>query len=193
MPGPWVAILLLSGLAVCAAALASGCDGGGPPPGGGPGDGPGPPFRIEFSAAGLDGRPVALADFRGRVVLVDLFGTWCPTSRRTTPVLVSLYQRYHARGLEVVGLAYERTPDAAQARELVRTFAAQHSVPFTLALGPEGLKEQIPGGFRGYPTLVLVDRQGIARGHVSALAPGYEKALAERIEQLLAEPAVGGP
>ena len=180
-------------LAACAAALAAGCDGGGQGPGGGPGADPTPPFRIAFSADGLDGRPVALTDFRGRVVLVDIFATWCPTCRRTTPALVSLYQRYRARGLEVVALAYERTPDAGQARELVRAFAEQHSLPFVLALGPEGLQEQVPGGFRGYPTLVLVDRQGVARGCVSEFPAGYEDVLARRVERMLDEPAVGGP
>jgi thiol-disulfide isomerase/thioredoxin len=179
-------------LAACAAALAAGCDGG-QGPGAGAGAHDPPPFRIAFTAEGLDGRPVTLADFRGRVVLVDLFGTWCPTSRRTTPALVSLHQRYRSRGLEVVALAYERTPDAAQAQALVRAFADQHSLPFVLALGPEDLKEQVPGHVRGYPTLVLVDRQGLARGCVSEFPAGYEEALAERIERLLDEPAVGTP
>ena len=65
------------------------------------------PFR--FSFRDLDGRLVtdAIPRFRGKVVMVDVFGTWCPTCHDAAPDLVRLYRKYHARGLEIVGLAYE--------------------------------------------------------------------------------------
>ncbi|HYC31709.1 MAG TPA: TlpA disulfide reductase family protein, partial [Gemmatimonadales bacterium] len=69
------------------------------------------PFR--FSFPDLDGRMVSERDprFRGKVVVVDVFGTWCPTCHDAAPTLARLWRKYHARGLEIVGLAYEVTGD----------------------------------------------------------------------------------
>ncbi|MGH7536625.1 MAG: TlpA disulfide reductase family protein, partial [Gemmatimonadales bacterium] len=69
------------------------------------------PFRFAFPD--LAGRLVTNQDprFRGKVVLVDVFGTWCPTCHDAAPHLVRLHRRYHGRGLEIVGLAYEVTGD----------------------------------------------------------------------------------
>jgi thiol-disulfide isomerase/thioredoxin len=69
------------------------------------------PFQFAFPD--LDGRLVTNDDprFRGKVVLVDVFGSWCPTCHDAAPVLVGLYREFHNRGFEVVGLAYEVTGD----------------------------------------------------------------------------------
>jgi thiol-disulfide isomerase/thioredoxin len=180
------------GLWAIAAIGACGCSGDGgvaTPPS--PAPAPGASFKIAFSAEGVSGGEVSLADYHGKVVLVDMFGTWCPPCRRSVPALVSLFERFRERGFEVVGLAYERTENVAQVKETVRTFAGEFKIPYTLAIGPKDLMDQIPGGFEGFPTMVLVDRQGIARKHFVGYAPGHEEVLAQWIENLLDEPAVG--
>jgi thiol-disulfide isomerase/thioredoxin len=149
------------------------------------------PFLVQFEAERVDGGKVTLEALKGRVVLVDLFGTWCPPCRRATPVIVSLYERYRTQGFEVVGLAYERTETVEAAKEAVLAFKKEYGVPYVLAIGPEAVKGQIPGGFEGYPTMVLVDRQGVGRRHFVGFSPGEEAALTEEIEKLLAEPASG--
>jgi len=154
---------------------------------------PNVPFLITFEAKRVDGGKVTLDALKGRVVLVDLFGTWCPPCQRAAPVLVSLYERYRTQGFEAVGLAYERTETVEEAMEAVLAFQKDHGVPFVLAIGPEEVKRQIPGGFEGYPTMVLVDRQGMGRRHFVGFTPGEEAVLAEEIEKLLAEPASDEP
>jgi thiol-disulfide isomerase/thioredoxin len=80
------------------------------------------PFRFAFPD--LNGRMVSERDprFRGKVVMVDVFGTWCPTCHDSAPELVRLYRKYHGRGLEIVGLAYEVTGDTAvDARQVRRS------------------------------------------------------------------------
>ena len=64
------------------------------------------PFRFAFRD--LDGRMVTQDDprFRGKVVIVDLFGTWCPTCHDAATSLRGLYRKYHARGLAIVGIAF---------------------------------------------------------------------------------------
>jgi len=155
-------------------------------------------FRFdEFqSAPGVDGGEIAIKSLEGQVVLLDLFGTWCPPCRRSVPVLVSLYERFHAKGFEIVGLAYEHPDSEAVQRDRVKTFREEFKIPYTLALGPDSLwrdlekKADVNGVV---PTMLLVDRQGVVRYVMEGLAPGEESTLADRVEQLLAEPKVTVP
>ena len=158
-----------------------------------PGEGPGgnETFLVNFEAERVDGGKVTLASLKGRVVLVDLFGTWCRPCLRAAPVLVRLYERYHGQGFEVVGLAYERTETVEAAKEAVLAFKKDFGVPYVLAIGPEAVQGQIPGGFKGYPTMVLVDRQGRGRRYFVGFSPAEEATLGEEIEKLLAEPVSG--
>lgn len=155
-------------------------------------------FRFErFTAfTPVDGPEVTLQSLRGKVVLFDLFGTWCPPCRKSAPLIVSLYERYSAKGFEVVGLAYEQGGDPQAAREAVEGFRKEFNIPYTLGLGPEvvweDLREKTPA--RGaVPTLVVMDRQGVVRDLFEGLPPGHEAVLADRIERLLAEPDVPLP
>lgn len=152
-------------------------------------------FRFDYfrSVTSLEGETVRLNSLVGKVVLLDLFGTWCQPCRRTAPVLVSVYERFHEQGLEAIGLAYEEGADAAQATAAVEAFAAEFKVPYVLALGPEAVWEELDenGGIaRSVPVLLLLDRRGFVREVFNGLAPGEEAVLAEHIERLLAEPYV---
>ena len=81
------------------------------------------PFRFAFpGSGGAAWSPSAIPRFRGKVVLVDIFGSWCPTCHDAAPELVRLYRKYHARGLEIVGLAYEVTGDTAVDGRQVRRY-----------------------------------------------------------------------
>ena len=159
------------------------------------------PFR--FSFPGLDGRPVSSDDprFRGKVVLIDIFGTWCPTCHEAAPMLVDLYRRYHARGLEIVGLAYEVTGDTAMDAPLVRRFRQVHRIPYLLLLAgvsdARAAAATLPQlhGFTAFPTSVFLGRDGRVRlvhaGFLGA-ATGrqHDRQVAEfraTIERLLAE------
>ena len=185
---------LLAALAAMALA-ASGCGGGDDDSGESPAAGGRDRamlFRFEqvTDFTTLDGRTLALADLRGRVVMIDFFGTWCPPCRRSMPVLVSLYERFHGQGLEVVGLAYEHSPDQDAARRAVEAFRDEFKVPYPLAFGPPALWQELQekAAAQGViPTIVLVDKQGIVRDVFEGLPPGHEAVLADRIERLLAE------
>jgi thiol-disulfide isomerase/thioredoxin len=127
------------------------------------------PFR--FSARDLDGRLVTERDarFKGRVVLVDIFGTWCPTCHDAAPVLAALYGRYHSRGLEMVGLAYEVTGDAAIDAKQVRRYRDKFKLRFPLLLAGindvEAAAATLPQlrGFTSFPTSVFLGRDGKVR------------------------------
>jgi len=127
------------------------------------------PFRFAFPD--LDGRLVTERDarFRGKVVLVDIFGTWCPTCHDAAPELVQLYRKYHDRGLEIVGLAYEVTGDSATDGRQVRRYREKFGIPYPLLLAginqTDAAAATLPQlhGFTSFPTTVFLGRDGRVR------------------------------
>jgi thiol-disulfide isomerase/thioredoxin len=148
--------------------------------------------RFDFRFNDLAGKPVSLADFRGKVVLVNLFGSWCPNCNDEAPLLAAWDRKYRARGLAVVGLAYEFTGDAARDREMVRRYAKRHGIGYTLLLAGVSDKKKasatLPDLTRvlAYPTSIFVGRDGKVRKIYSGFAgPGtgaHYAALREELE-----------
>jgi thiol-disulfide isomerase/thioredoxin len=128
---------------------------------------------------------VSLADYRGKVVIVDFWGTWCPPCRDEIPHLVSLYHTYHEAGLEIIGVNYEQVP-REQASELVKKFVAGLHIPYVCVMGDGRTQRQVPG-LSGYPTTLFIDRAGKVRFMLSGYTP--QEALEAVVSALLAEPA----
>ncbi len=147
------------------------------------------PFAFDFDLKDIDGKPLRLSDFKGKVVLVDFWGTWCPPCRAAIPHLVKLYQEYHDKGFEIIGLAYEQAESEEANIKLVKEFAQKAGIPYRLALGDEKTQEQVPG-FRGYPTVLLIDRSGKVRLVLVGYRPYEHYQVA--VEKLLAEAASEG-
>lgn len=162
---------------------------------------------LRFAFPDLSGRTVRTDDprFRGKVVLVDIFGSWCPTCHEATPELIRLYQRYHPRGLEVVGLAFEATGDTAVDARQVRRYRDKFGIPFPLLLAginhTESIATALPQlrNVAAFPTTVFLGRDGkVRRVHAGfhGLAAGPQHASRVRefeseIERLLAEKREG--
>ena len=158
------------------------------------------PFR--FSFRDLDGRLVTQDDprFRNKVVIVDLFGTWCPTCHDAAASLKQLYARYHTRGLEIVGIAYEISGDTAADALMVRTFRDKLQLPWPLLLAgiPDAATQQATQpqltNFVAYPTTLFLGRDGrIKRVHAGFYGPATGDAhtaliadFARQVEALLA-------
>jgi thiol-disulfide isomerase/thioredoxin len=159
------------------------------------------PFRFAFPD--LNGRVVTERDprFLGKVVLVDVFGTWCPTCHDAAPDLVRLYRRYHRRGLEIVGLAYEVTGDSAVDGRQVRRYRDKFGIRFPLLLAgindTEAAGATLPQlrGFTSFPTTVFLGRDGrVRRVHAGYYGPAtgaqHERLIREfeaEVERLLRE------
>jgi thiol-disulfide isomerase/thioredoxin len=148
------------------------------------------PFAFGFPD--LSGRMVRNTDlrFQGKVVLVDVFGTWCPTCHNAAPALVRLWRKYHSRGLEIVGLAFEVTGDTAVDARQVRRYRDKFGIPFPLLLAgisdTEAAAASLPQlqGFTAFPTTVFLGRDGRAR---RIQAGFYGPATGEQHRKLLAE------
>lgn len=148
------------------------------------------PFRFAFPDLG--GRVVTQDDprFRGKVVLVDIFGSWCPTCHDAAPTLVRLWRKYHGRGLEIVGLSYEVTGDTAVDAPLVRRYRDKFDIPFPLLLAGISDAQEAAAtlpqleGFGAFPTTIFLGRDGkVKRVHAGFYGP----ATGERHRQLVAE------
>lgn len=112
--------------------------------------------NFHFAGTTLGGRKLDQDDLKDCIVLVDLWGTWCPPCRQAIPSLVKLHQKYKHRGLEIVGFCYSARGDADDA-DTVRSFAAENHITYELLPGDAAVREQVPS-FRGYPTMLLFDR-----------------------------------
>ncbi|NWG19228.1 MAG: TlpA family protein disulfide reductase [Chloroflexi bacterium] len=83
----------------------------------------------------LDGEPIRLADMRGKVVLVNFWGTWCEPCKEETPALQQAYEKLRADGLVIVGINLRRQETSDEA---VRAFVRQYGVTYPIALDVDG-------------------------------------------------------
>jgi len=155
--------------------------------------------RLEFSLTDLSGAPVSASDprFSGKVVLVDLWGTWCPPCLSEIPTFIDLQAKYGDRGLVIVGIAFEDEEQAEERRVKLARFVEEHELNYLVLDGgrPERFETALPNvqHVRGFPVEILIDRDGNVTA--SRNGYGYKKKwaakLAGEIERLLGSAADG--
>lgn len=138
----------------------------------------------DFEFVDFDGNPRRLSVFEGQYVLLDFWGTWCGPCVRQFPHLKEVYDEFHSRGFEILGMDVDPSDSAAASKEefdlgleRARTVVRKHSLPWPQAR-TESIRDTVNRGFRilGYPTLLLVspDRRlvhfdEVSRGHGAEL------------------------
>lgn len=164
--------------------------------------------KLGFRFADLDGRLLGSDDprFRGKVVLVDIFGSWCPNCNDAAPLLAELHRTYRDRGLEVVGLAFEFTGDVERDRRILRAYKKHHGIEFPLLLAGTSDKKDAAAilpdlsAIKSYPTAIFIARDGrVAKIHSGFAGPGtgshHDELVADyhrTLEELLGAPASPG-
>jgi thiol-disulfide isomerase/thioredoxin len=123
------------------------------------------PSAPEFSITTIDGKQLDLASYRGKVVLLDFWATWCGPCREETPRFVELQNQYGSQGFQMIGVSMDDTA------EPVRQFYRDFHMNYPVALGGARLGE-LYGGVLGLPIAFLIDRDGrILSQHVGATDP----------------------
>jgi peroxiredoxin len=160
-----------------------------------------PKEAFRFSYPDLEGRMVSSTDvrFRGKVVVVTITGSWCPNCHDEAVVLRELYERYHARGLEIVALGFEYTGEKDRDLRQLRLFAEKYKLPYPVLLAgstenAEQALDQLHN-FRAYPTTLFIGRDGLVRRiHAGFEGPStgaryleLKRELTQWVESLLAE------
>lgn len=112
-----------------------------------------PKGAADFKFPDLSGKTRALSDFKGKVLILDFWATWCGPCEESIPDLSRLHRDFEKKGFSVVGVALD-----ARGKEVVGPFVEKHKVPYPILLGsPAELREwPIPG----FPTSFLIDREG---------------------------------
>jgi cytochrome c biogenesis protein CcmG, thiol:disulfide interchange protein DsbE len=112
----------------------------------------------------LDGHEFDLAKLRGKVVLVNVWATWCSPCRLEMPTLNAFYRRYRSRGLVLLGLSIDEPSDLAQVGKVMRQF----SYPGALASAAkvDGFGDPI-----AVPITYVIDAQGVIRAQLQAEGP----------------------
>ena len=114
-----------------------------------------------FSLTDASGTPVSLADYRGKVVLLNFWATWCGPCEVEIPWFIEFEQKYKDRDFAVLGVSFDD-----DGWKSVRPYIAAHKINYRIMIGTEKMS-QLYGGVDALPTSFIVDRQGrIAAQHV---------------------------
>lgn len=131
----------------------------------------------DFNLKDVNGRPVKLSDFKGKVVLLNFWATWCGPCKIEIPWFIDLEQRYKDRGFAVIGVA---TDD--EGWEVVKPYIEKKKVNYRVVIAGMDTLE-LYGGVESLPTTFVLDKDGrIASAHVGLVS---KSVYASEIEQLL--------
>lgn len=120
------------------------------------------PFPFKLDVSGLNQNRLRSEDFLGKVLIVDLWATWCPPCREALPHFVELAEQFNGEGVQVVGVSMDNPEDPGSAREAVSAVQKEQKLNFPIGLGDNAVTDQLPGK-QLLPTTVFVDRAGNVR------------------------------
>ncbi|WP_026897276.1 peroxiredoxin family protein [Daejeonella oryzae] len=159
---------------------------------------------IDFNFPDLNGKKVSLSDnkFKDKVVIVQFFGSWCPNCMDETAYLAPFYKKYQDKGVEIVGLAYERSTDFNVAKKNVERLKNRFDVTYDLLItGYSNDKIEVAkslpmlNNFVAFPTVMIIGKDGKVRKiHTGFAGPGtgnyyteFVSEFEETIKTLIAE------
>lgn len=135
----------------------------------------------DFSLKDADGRTVRLSDYRGKVVLINFWATWCGPCKIEIPWFIELEQTHKDRGFAVLGISMDE-----DGWDVVKPFLSRMKVNYRTLMGNDTVADLF-GGVNSLPTSFIIDREGkVASVHVGLVSKSdYQN----EIEELLAAPA----
>jgi thiol-disulfide isomerase/thioredoxin len=137
----------------------------------------GRPLNLQFTA--VDGRSVDLAKFKGKVVLLDFWATWCPPCLAEVPNVKKTYDEFHPKGFEIIGISYNHEDEKPQLTQFVADHKMEWPQFFETTSAPNRYAVQF--GVEFIPTMWLIDKKGVVRDVRAGedLSGGVQKLLAE--------------
>ena len=108
----------------------------------------------DFTLKDIDGNEVSLSNFKGKVIILNFFATWCPPCRHEVPDFVEIYNEYKDDGLVIVGIAQDR-----EGVSTVKPFAQKNNITYPV-LVEDGSANKIYGPIRAIPTTLILDKEG---------------------------------
>ena len=158
---------------------------------------------LGFSLPNLEGRRVSLQDerYKGKVVIVSILGSWCPNCLDEAEFLAPWYKANKQRGVEIIGLGFERKDDFEYSKTTLNRLKAKYGIEYEILFAgkadAEGVAKVLPEveNFSGYPTTLFIDKKGNVRKiHTGFTGPAtglfyddFKKEFNVLIDSLLAE------
>jgi peroxiredoxin len=136
---------------------------------------PAPPIKVTTTS----GQSVSLANYKGHVLILDFFASWCHPCVESIPHIVDLKKRYGKQGLQVLGLSLDEDKD-----DFMDLMSASR-VNYPVALADEELQTNY--GLRSIPLLVLIDKKGNVANIYMGLTKETTRSLETEIQKLLTE------
>lgn len=127
----------------------------------------------------LQGKPVKADHFKGKVVVVDFWATWCPPCLKEIPAYIAMQEKYGKEGLAIVGASIDQAGP-----EVVEAFAKKAKINYTMLMADDEIAALF-GGISAVPTTFLIDRDGQVRYRKEGLEEDFEK----KVAAVLAEKA----
>ncbi len=132
----------------------------------------------DFSLPTLTGKTVKLADYKGKIVVLNFWASWCPPCRLEIPDFVKVYQTYKGKGVEFIGIA------VSSEKKDIQKIVEQDNVSYPVVIGTEEVKS-LYGGIQAVPTTFFINRKGeIVKKHVGKMS---EEQLVVMIKELLSK------
>ena len=135
------------------------------------------PPKPKLSLKDIQGRSLKLSDYKGKVVLVNFWATWCVPCRTEIPDLIKLQRSYRARGLRILGITYP--PEKTSG---VRRFARKLKVNYRVAMGTKATKAVFTSS-ETLPMTIVIDRKGVVRAVIEGIM--YPDEFDEKVKPLL--------
>lgn len=159
--------------------------------------------RIDFRFTDTDGVERSPSDsaYSGRPLLVQIMGSWCPNCLDESILLSEMHERFSARGLRVLAIAFEKQNDPQRALQSLRSYKESLHIPYPILYGGKASKEEATARLPfldrliSYPTCIFIDRKGrVRRIRTGFYGPGtgahyqaYRQQLADYLTMLLSE------
>ena len=119
----------------------------------------------DFSLATTDGKTLKLSSYRGKVVIVDFWATWCPPCLKGIPDLIELKKKYGKKGFEVIGVSVD-----TESKDKVVPFIKEKGINYPVVYGDMNVYQQY-GGIRSIPTSFVIDKNGKIIASYEGLMP----------------------
>lgn len=119
-------------------------------------------FPFDFELEDITGTTQALSAYKGKVVIVDVWGTWCPPCREEIPSFIKLQEKLGNEQFQMIGLNYERKKTDEENLKAVVDYVAENGINYPCVMGDDATKDMIPE-FRGFPTTLFIDKAGNVR------------------------------
>ncbi|MFO7765830.1 MAG: TlpA disulfide reductase family protein [Pelovirga sp.] len=133
----------------------------------------------DFTLVNMDGEEVSLSDYRGQVVILNFWATWCPPCREEKPTMERLYQKYQDEGLVFLAINVE-----ADGHQVVSQYLLNNSYTLPILLDAKAEVQGLYGVFR-YPESFIIDRNGVVVEHIIGGRDWMENPTYRMVESLL--------